>query len=76
VQPGSNPCSHTAQLPSPVLPGLTGSFPQVLNQWFSLGFNSCHTVTELHLSLPVEDPSTQCCLKDRKTASIAERSLG
>ena len=34
VQPGSTPSSHTAELPSPVLPGLTGSFPQVLNQWF------------------------------------------
>jgi len=34
VQPGSTPPRHTAELPSPVLPGLTGSFPQVLNQWF------------------------------------------
>ena len=34
VQPGSTPSAHTVQLPSPVLPGLTGSFPQVLNQWF------------------------------------------
>jgi len=30
------PSGHTAELPSPVLPGLTGSFPQVLNQWFRL----------------------------------------
>jgi len=27
-----------------VLPGLTGSFPQVLNQWFRLGLSSYHTV--------------------------------
>ena len=32
VQPGSTPSSHTSELPSPVLSGLTGSFPQVLNQ--------------------------------------------
>ena len=34
VQPGSTPSGHTAELPSPVLPGMTGSFPQVPNQWF------------------------------------------
>jgi len=34
VEPGSTPSNHTGELPSPVLPGLTGSFPQVLNQWF------------------------------------------
>jgi len=44
VQPGSTPSGHTAELPSPVLPGLTGSFPQVLHQWFRLGLNSYHTV--------------------------------
>jgi len=33
VQPGSTPSGHTAELPSPVLPELTGPFPQVLNQW-------------------------------------------
>ena len=43
VQPGSTPSGHTAELPSPVLPGLTGSFPQVLNQWFRLWLNSYHT---------------------------------
>ena len=32
VQSGSTPSYHTAELPSPVLPGLTGSFPQVINQ--------------------------------------------
>jgi len=47
VQPGSIPSSHTAELPSPVLPELTGSFPQVLNQCFRLGLNSYHTVTFL-----------------------------
>jgi len=36
VQPGSTPSGHTAELPSPVLPGLTRSFPQVLSQWFRL----------------------------------------
>ena len=36
VQPGSTPSGHTAELPSPVLPGLTWFFPQVLNQWFTL----------------------------------------
>jgi len=34
VQPGSIPSNCTAKLPSPVLPELTRSFPQVLNQWF------------------------------------------
>jgi len=42
VQPGSTPPGHTAELPSPVLPGLTGSFPQVLNQWFRPWLNSYH----------------------------------
>ncbi len=28
VQPGSTPSSHTGELPSPVLPGLTGPFPR------------------------------------------------
>uniref|UniRef100_A0A803XTJ0 KRAB domain-containing protein n=1 Tax=Meleagris gallopavo TaxID=9103 RepID=A0A803XTJ0_MELGA len=36
VQPGSSPSCCTAELPSPVLPWLTWSFPQVLNQWFRL----------------------------------------
>jgi len=43
VQPGSTPSCHTAELPSPVLPGLTGSFPQVLNQWFRPWLSSYHT---------------------------------
>jgi len=44
VQPGCSPSAHTAELPSPVLPGLTGSFPQVLHQ-FRPWLNSPHTVT-------------------------------
>ena len=32
-----------AELPSPVLPGLTGSLPQVLNQWFTPWLSSYHT---------------------------------
>ena len=32
VQPGSTPSGHTAELPSPVLQGLTGCCPQLLNQ--------------------------------------------
>ena len=32
VQPGSTPSGHTAELPSPVLPGLTQCSPQVINQ--------------------------------------------
>jgi len=32
VQPGSTPSSHTAELPSPVLPRLTRCLPQVVNQ--------------------------------------------
>jgi len=32
VQPGSTPSDHTAELPSPVLPGLTQCPPQVINQ--------------------------------------------
>ena len=47
VQPGSTPYSHTAELPSPVLLGLTGSFLQVLNQCFRLGLNSSHTCPKL-----------------------------
>ena len=43
VQPGSSPSYHTAELPSPVLSGLTGSFPQVFNQWFRLWLNNSHT---------------------------------
>ena len=34
VYPGSTPSGHTAELPPPVLPGLTQSLPQVINQWF------------------------------------------
>ena len=45
VQPGSTPSGHTAELPSPVLPGLTQSFPQVINQWFRPWLNSSHTST-------------------------------
>jgi len=43
VQPGSTPSYHTPELPSPVLPGLPGSFPQVLNQCFRPGLISYHT---------------------------------
>ena len=43
VQPGSTPSRPTAELPSPVLPGLIGSFPQVLNQWVRPGLYSSHT---------------------------------
>jgi len=34
VEPGSTPSGHTGELSSPVLPGLSWSFPHVLNQWF------------------------------------------
>ena len=51
VQPGSTPYSHTAELPSPVLLGLTGSFLQVPNQCFRLGLNSSHTCTKLASSI-------------------------
>ena len=33
-QPGSTPSGCTTELPSAVLPGLTGSSPQVLDKWF------------------------------------------
>ena len=49
VQPGSTPSGHTAELPSPVLPGLTRSFPQVLNQCFRQWLNSSLTAC-LHFS--------------------------
>ena len=49
VQPGSTPSGHTAELPSPVLPGLTRSFPQVLNQWFRPWLNSSHTISSIEL---------------------------
>ena len=42
--PRSNPSGHTGELPSPVLPGLSQSFPQVLNQWFRPWLNSSHTM--------------------------------
>lgn len=44
MEPGSTPSGCTGELPSPGLPGLTGSFPQVLNQWFQLGLKSSHVV--------------------------------
>jgi len=44
VQAGSTPFGHTCELPSPVLPRLTRSFPQVLNQWFS-----CDSTVTVHL---------------------------
>jgi len=34
------------RIASPVLPGLTGSFPHVLNLWFKPWLNSYHTVVE------------------------------
>ena len=43
VQPGFTPSNHTSELPSPVLSGLTGPFPQVLNQWIRPGLSSSHT---------------------------------
>jgi len=43
VQAGTTPSGHTSKLPSPVLPRLTRSFPQVLNQWFSPWLNSAFT---------------------------------
>ena len=36
------PFRHTAELPSPVLPGLSSSFLQVLHQCFRLGLNRSH----------------------------------
>ena len=52
VQPGSTPSGHTAELPSPVLPGLTRSFPQVLS-------GSGHDSTvPIQLHLNIKDHST------------------
>ena len=45
MEPGSTPSVHTGELPSPVFPGLTRSFPQVLYQWFRPWFNSSHSNT-------------------------------
>ena len=53
VQPGSTLSDCTAELPSPVLPGLTGSFPQVLHQWFRPGLNSYHTPPNIPLETSV-----------------------
>ena len=47
MQPGCTPSCPTAELPSPVLPGLTRSFPQVLYQWFRPRLNSYHTMVLL-----------------------------
>ena len=46
VQPGFTHSCCTGELPSPVLPGLTWSFPQVLNQQFRPWLNSYHTPTQ------------------------------
>ena len=43
VEPGSNPSSHTGELPSLVLPQLTQCLPQVINQRFRRWLNSSHT---------------------------------
>ena len=54
VQPGSTHSSRTSELLSPVLPRLTDSFPQVLNQWYRPWLNSYHTYTnfkQLHMNL-------------------------
>ena len=50
AQSGSTPSGHTAELPSPVFPGLTRSFPQVLTQWFGPG-SSYHTTSEASITL-------------------------
>ena len=42
MEPGSTPSGHTGELPSPVLPWLTQSLPQVINQWFRLSLSSSH----------------------------------
>jgi len=57
VQPGSTPSSHTDELPSPVLPGLTVSFSQVLHQWFRPWLNSPHTMMHKHLHHSWEESS-------------------
>ena len=44
VEPGCTPSSHTGGLPSPVLPGLTQSLPQVINQWFG-----CDSTVPIHM---------------------------
>jgi len=46
VQPGSTHSSHTDELPSPVLPVLTRSFPHVFNQWFRPWLSSSHTLVK------------------------------
>ena len=45
------PFRHTAELPSPVLPGLSSSFLQVLNQCFRLGLNRSHAYVKDFLFL-------------------------
>ena len=40
VEPSSTPSGHTGELPSPVLPQLTLSSPQVMNQWFRTRLNT------------------------------------
>ena len=45
------PFRHTAELPSPVLPELSSSFLQVLNQCFRLGLNRSHAYVKDFLFL-------------------------
>jgi len=53
VQPGSIPSSHTAELPSPVLPRLTQCLLQLINQRFRPWFNSSCIVLPLPFLCPI-----------------------
>ena len=73
MQPGSIPPSHTGELPSPVLPGLTRSLTQVLNQWFKLGLSSSHTEPKLN-QMGMERTRNFSCMLPAYEKSFAPNS--
>jgi len=52
-----------------VLPGLAGSFPQLLHQWFRLWFNSSHTAEQ-------RKKEQSKATDERKTTKKTSRVLG
>jgi len=84
VQPGSTPSSHTGELPSPVLPGLTGSSSKVLNQWCRPWLNylswvnqiSCHTPGNPFCPSIISESSTWYFLSLVWTTEVVTRNFG
>eukprot|EP00076_Gallus_gallus_P036687 XP_025002225.1 uncharacterized protein LOC107051196 isoform X2 [Gallus gallus] len=77
AQPGSTRCGHTAELPSPVLPRLTGSFPQAAifqlerasrDRWYPLRALSCRNNWKLTSFLVI--PCSGKALTDKTTVML------